>query len=72
MILYDVFYLVATYLSIGAVFSILFVTSGVKHIDQAAQHTGPGFRILIVPGAFLFWPLLARKWVKVLKRSNDE
>jgi len=51
------------YMAIGAVFAAVFVTRGVQRIDQAASGAGPAFRILIAPGAALFWPLLLRRWV---------
>jgi hypothetical protein len=50
------------YLAVGVLFAIPFVTRGVQRIDPAARDGSWGFRILIVPGATLLWPLLARRW----------
>ncbi len=50
------------YLSLGCVFAVVFVTRGVGAIDPAARGAGWGFRVLIVPGSALFWPLLLKKW----------
>jgi hypothetical protein len=47
---------------LGAAFSIAFVARGVDRIDPAARGAGWGFRLLILPGSALFWPLLARRW----------
>jgi hypothetical protein len=50
------------YLALGCVFAVVFVTRGVGAIDPAARGAGWGFRVLIVPGSALFWPLLFKKW----------
>ena len=50
------------YLGIGLSFAIAFVTFGVGRIDPAAREGTVGFRILILPGSTLLWPLLARRW----------
>ena len=58
--------LLTTYLGIGTVFAVAFVASGVDRIDPMARSAGWGFRLLIVPGATLFWPLLL---VRLASRS---
>jgi hypothetical protein len=59
--------LVGIYLAAGFVFAVLFVTRGVTRVDEGAHGSGPGFRIIILPGAMVFWPLLLRKWIKASK-----
>lgn len=54
--------LMATYLGIGAAFAAVFVTRGVDRIDPMARGAGWGFRMLILPGSALFWPLLLVRW----------
>lgn len=54
---------VGIYLAIGLVFAIAFVTRGCRRIDPAAADGTLGFRLLILPGAAAFWPLLLRRWV---------
>jgi hypothetical protein len=58
---------VLLYLSIGFVFSIPFVLKGVKVIDEGAIGTKWGFRLIIIPGTIIFWPVLLRKWLKASK-----
>jgi hypothetical protein len=54
--------LLTTYLGIGTAFAAAFVVSGVDRIDPMAKGAGWAFRVLIAPGATLFWPLLIVRW----------
>ncbi len=49
---------VAFYLAAGALFGGYFVFRGVQRIDGAANDAGTGFRLLLLPGAALLWPVL--------------
>ncbi len=51
------------YAGIGFIFAIAFVTRGVDRIDHNARGGGLGFRLLILPGAATFWPVLLRRWI---------
>ncbi|HZR84944.1 MAG TPA: hypothetical protein VFD92_27865 [Candidatus Binatia bacterium] len=51
------------YLGAGLVFALAFVALGVGRIDPAASRASIGFRIVILPGCALLWPLLARRWL---------
>lgn len=50
------------YLMIGLVFSIAFITIGAPRLDRAVQGSSRMFRVLLIPGSALVWPLLALKW----------
>jgi len=52
------------YFSLGFLFAIAFVTTGVKQLDPNAKGSGLAFRLLILPGSAAFWPLLLRRWVR--------
>jgi len=52
------------YLLIGLLFALAFAVKGVQQVDHAAEGTGIGFRLLIIPGTVALWPILLRKWVK--------
>jgi hypothetical protein len=52
-------WIAAAYAGIGFLFAVLFVWKGVERLDPSAQGTGLGFRLLILPGAVILWPLLA-------------
>lgn len=72
MILTDIILImVETYLVVGLLFSIPFVTKGVTMIDpDGAKGTKWGFRVIIIPGTIVFWPILLKKWINAKK--NDK
>lgn len=53
--------LALAYLLIGVFFAIPFAFRWVARLDPVAAHGTAGFRMLILPGAVLLWPLLARR-----------
>jgi len=64
--------IIAVYLLAGLVFAIPFVLRGVTKIDESAHGTKWGFRVIIIPGTIVFWPLLLKKWLRAVKhKSND-
>lgn len=50
------------YLAAGALFAIAFVRRGAGRLDVNARDGSLAFRLAIVPGSVLLWPLLARLW----------
>jgi hypothetical protein len=53
------------YLGCGFLFAIPFVIKGVRTVDPGgASNAGWGFRLIIIPGVIVFWPLLLKKWIK--------
>ena len=51
------------YLALGFVFGIVFIFLGVQRVDPAAAGAGIFFRLMILPGVAVFWPLLALRWL---------
>jgi hypothetical protein len=60
------------YAGIGIVFAILFVAVGAARIDPTARAGTTGFRILILPGAAAFWPLLLTRWIRGEGKPPEE
>jgi hypothetical protein len=56
--------IVTIYFACGFVFLIPFIINGVNAIDEGAHGSSIGFRIIIIPGTIVFWPVLLRKWIK--------
>ena len=59
------------YLSLGLVFSIAFVFKGVDKIDEGAKNAGWGFRIIILPGVVILWPVMLRKCMSSIKQIKS-
>jgi hypothetical protein len=53
----------AIYGAIGFLFALAFLTFGIGRIDPAARGTGLGFRLVILPGVVVLWPLLLARWI---------
>jgi hypothetical protein len=60
------------YLLCGLVFAVPFALLGVGKIDPHAAHGTWGFRLLVVPGTTLLWPLLARRWLMGIHEPPEE
>jgi hypothetical protein len=58
-----VLYGLAIYGAIGFLFALVFLTFGIGRIDPSARGTGLGFRLVILPGVVLLWPLLLAQWI---------
>ncbi len=56
--------LVAGYLLIGTGFSVPFTVWWAGRLDPVAAHGTRGFRLLILPGAALLWPLLVLRLLR--------
>ncbi len=50
------------YFGAGACFALPFVLRGIGRIDPLATGSPWTFRLLIVPGTMVFWPLLLLRW----------
>ena len=54
----------AVYLLMGVLFVIPFLMKGLNKIDEGAHGSTIGFKIIIIPGVIVFWPVLLSKWMK--------
>ena len=62
-------YLVGAYLIIGLLFSIPFLLRWIGKVDESAVDTSWTFKLIILPGCIVFWPVLLRKYLIRLKQS---
>ena len=58
----------ALYALAGLLFAAVFVAAGIHRVDPAADHAPWGFRLIVLPGAGLLWPLLLRRWILAVER----
>ncbi len=64
--------LVGVYLLCGLVFAVPFALVGVGKIDPHAAQGTWGFRLAIIPGTILLWPLLAWRWLSGVHEPPEE
>ena len=57
------------YLAIGLGFALGFAWRGWRAIEPPGTEGTVVFRILLIPGATMLWPLLLRRWLYV-RRTN--
>jgi len=67
IIFVNVFY---CYLTIGALFSVWFAAKGAQRIDKDMEGTSWKLRLLLLPGAVLLWPVLAKKYRPIKTKSK--
>ena len=60
----------ATYAVLGIVFAFWFVFRGAARIDPVVRGGTIGFRVLILPGSAVLWPLLLLRSLRAPKRSS--
>jgi hypothetical protein len=63
--------LTAIYLSCGVLFIFFFFRKGLHAIDEGTQGASAGFKIIIIPGVIVFWPLLLKKWMKAAGEQKN-
>jgi hypothetical protein len=64
--------LAGLYLLCGIIFAVPFAIVGVGKIDPHAANASWGFRLLILPGSTLLWPLLAKRWFRGIHEPPEE
>jgi hypothetical protein len=67
-----IFTLLGLYLFCGFVFALVFIFKGLNKVDEGAPGSSVGFKIIIIPGSMIFWPLLLKKWIKASKQKSHD
>lgn len=52
------------YFFVGLIFAVLFSLLGVQRTDPGARGIAPFFRLLIIPGVSIFWPLFVLRLLR--------
>jgi len=63
MIIEIMLLLIALYLFLGFIFAIAFLIKGIDLVDDGAHGSTFGFKLIIIPGVIVFWPVLMKKWL---------
>jgi hypothetical protein len=67
-----ILYAVIGYLGAGLLFAIPFLIRGIGVIDEAAQASPWSFKLTLLPGCIVFWPILLKKYIYALKYGRDD
>jgi hypothetical protein len=59
-------YVLAVYAAVGIAVALAFVTVGVAQVQPMPVTVGA--RILLLPGAFVLWPVVIAHWLKTRGR----
>jgi len=59
-----ILYMILLYLMLGVAFAVYFVTIAINSVDPSAKGTSWGFKIIILPGCILLWPVILKKYLK--------
>jgi len=54
--------IIGVYLLVGLVFCVALLIIGLPDMDPSTRKSGFGFKLIIVPGILVFWPILWKKW----------
>ncbi|MDQ7019007.1 MAG: hypothetical protein Q9M33_07555 [Robiginitomaculum sp.] len=58
------------YLVLGALYGLYFISFGAAAMVPAARGAGLGFRLIILPGAIMLWPVLLARLIKGFPRPE--
>jgi len=72
VIVEPVLIIILIYLLLGVLFVIPFLMKGLTRVDESAHRATIGFKIIIIPGVIVFWPVLLSKWVKNFKHGDTK
>ena len=64
--------IVLIYLLAGVLFVIPFLLKGLTKVDEGAHGGTIGFKIIIIPGVIVFWPVLFNKWMKSMNHKDTK
>jgi len=68
----EILLIIATvYLALGVLFVFPFLIKALNKIDEGANGSTMGFKIIIIPGVIVFWPVLLSKWMKKKHNRKD-
>jgi hypothetical protein len=64
--------IILAYMVAGVLFATIFVTRLIHVIDETTTGSPWSFRLVIFPGCVIFWPLLAKKYLKARNSIKND
>ena len=61
----------AGWLAVGALVALPFAFFGAPRVLDGAKGSSIAFRLMVVPGAALLWPLVIWRWLALARRTSD-
>jgi len=65
-----VIFVVEVYAAIGLAVALPFAAVGIGRVAEGARGSSVAFRLLIVPGAVVLWPIVLLRWVATYRASG--
>ncbi len=59
------------YLGIGVLFALFYLVFAVGRVSPNARGSSPLFRLLVLPGTVVLWPLVLRIWLGRRRQKED-
>ena len=59
-----IIYIVLVYAGLGVIFSIPFLSRWIHIVDESTHESGLTFKLIILPGCIVFWPLLLKRFLE--------
>lgn len=66
-----ILYFIGAYLVLGFLFSLVFILKWIYLLDEASNETSWNFKLTIVPGCIVFWPVLLKKYLHAKSNRHD-
>ncbi len=63
---------IGLYVASGLVFGIVFVTRLIRTVDEGSAGSPWTFRLVILPGCIVLWPILLWKYFKVRRTGSHD
>lgn len=63
--------IVKGYLVLGLIFAIPFIVFGIQRLDPSAKNSTIPFRLMVLPGITLFWPLLLIRLLRGQEKPTE-
>lgn len=59
--------LLSVYVLLGVLLGVAFISIGLGQVDHSIRGFNLLFRLLVLPGAILLWPLVSWRWWQLRK-----
>jgi len=63
--------IVKGYLMCGLIFAIPFLLFGIQRVDPSAQNSTGPFKLMVLPGVTVFWPLLLTRLLRGKEKPTE-